>query len=151
MFREIFKLLFRSHPGRNVLTKSSLPCRYKDKKLNYFRQNILLQKIYRLFTVTINQQRKTEEKTTGSTVLANRAQNYFFKKNVSYLDTKMTAIAHIRNRSWLRLLAPVEVSPSNLRFYRIMILYGCTTPGSLWKIPDSNPGPLPQKSGVLPN
>ena len=28
--------------------------------------------------------------------------------------------------------------------------WSCSASGSLWEMPDSNPGPLPQKSGVLP-
>ena len=39
--------------------------------------------------------------------------------------------------------------PSTLRFYSIE-QWSCSAPGSLWEMPDSNPGLLPQKSGALP-
>ena len=34
--------------------------------------------------------------------------------------------------------------------YYIISQWSCSASGSLWEIPDSNPGPLPQKSGALP-
>ena len=40
--------------------------------------------------------------------------------------------------------------PSTLRFYSITP-WSCSAPGSLWEMLDLNPGPLPQKSGALPN
>ena len=46
-------------------------------------------------------------------------------------------------------LPQVEVPPSTLRFY-IITQWSCSTSGSLWKMPDSNPGLQPQKSSALP-
>ena len=36
------------------------------------------------------------------------------------------------------------------KIYYIISQWSCSASGSLWEIPDSNPGPLPQKSGALP-
>ena len=43
----------------------------------------------------------------------------------------------------------MDVPPSTLRFYSIT-QGSCRALGSLWEMLDSNPGPLPQKSGALP-
>ena len=43
----------------------------------------------------------------------------------------------------------VEAPPSTLSFYSITQWSG-STPGSLWEMTDSKPGPQPQKSGALP-
>ena len=40
-------------------------------------------------------------------------------------------------------------SPLSLTFYSIT-QWSCSVLGSLWEMPDSNPGPLPQKSGARP-
>ena len=47
-------------------------------------------------------------------------------------------------------LPQVEVFLSTLRFYSITQWSSCSAPGSLWGMPDLNPGPLTQKSGALP-
>ena len=44
----------------------------------------------------------------------------------------------------------VGVPPSTLRFYSIT-QWSCSAPGSLWEVPDSNPGPLPQKWLFFPD
>ena len=48
-------------------------------------------------------------------------------------------------------LPQVEVPLSTLRFFYSITQWSCSAPGSLWELPDSNPGLLPQKSGALPN
>ena len=40
--------------------------------------------------------------------------------------------------------------PLYTEFVYIITQWSCSTSGSSWKMLDSNPGPLPQKSGALP-
>ena len=47
-------------------------------------------------------------------------------------------------------IASVVGYPLYTEFFYIITQWSCSASGSLWEMPDSNPGPLPQKSGALP-
>ena len=48
------------------------------------------------------------------------------------------------------IFASVVGLPLYTEIYYNISQWSCSASGSLWEMPDSNPGPLPQKSGVLP-